>query len=337
MAALLDANARSPRPVDYIFRSGDLVDDHFGGFRSLITRVGDNTLPLPAFRLYMMLSKMGSERLKTEAPAGVGVLATRSTAKAQRNASQVLLYRYDPSILPGAGSPTTVKLKLTGLPSNLLRLPMRLYRVDAATHAVYEAWDRAGKPRPAPEALGRFLLGEDPFRPAEETPGVFINAGEVSVDVTLAPNSVALVTFGAEPDYATDLSPRGQRLRRAEDDLAATAELQAAGRFEKAIDELRGIQKKYADTSVRQSALYALVGIYELDLKSPDQAEAVRKELLAQTTDDFVRLGLVQRLRVDRVRRGDTAGAEELSRQIAAIEARLKAQRDWPLKRYLGN
>jgi hypothetical protein len=337
MAALLDANTRSQRPVDFIFRSGDLVDDHFNGFRSLITRVGDNTLPLPAFRLYMMLNKMGSERLKTEAPAGIGVLATRSTAKAQRNASQILLYRYDPSVLPDAGSPVTVKLKLTGLPTNLIRLPMRLYRVDAATHAVYEAWVNAGKPRPAPEALGRFLLGDDPFRPAEETPGVFINAGEVNVDVTLAPNSVALVTFGAEPDYATDLSPRGQRLRRAEDDLAAAAELQATGRFEKAVDELRSIQKKYADTSIRQSALYALVGIYELDLKSPDQAEAVRKEILASTADDFVRLGLVQRLRVDRVRRGDVAGAEELSRQIAALEARIKAQRDWPLKRYLGN
>jgi hypothetical protein len=147
---------------------------------------------------------------------------------------------------------------------------------------------------------------------------------------------VVLVTFGAEPDYASELCSRGQRLRRAEDDLSAIAGLQSEARFEKAIDELRTLQKKYADTSIRHAALYALVGVYELDLRSPDQAEGVRKELLAITEDDFVRLGLVQRLRVDRVRRGDTAGAEELSRQIAAIEARLKAQREWPLKRYLG-
>jgi len=336
MAALLDANARAPRPMDLIFRAGDLVDDHFGGFRSLITRLGDNTLPLPAFRFYMMLSKMGSERLKAEAAPGVGVLATRSPIKSQRNASQVLLYRYDPSVLPDGGNPVTVKLKLTGLPSNLLRLPMRLYRVDAATHAVHEAWEKTGRLRPAPDALGRLLLGEDPFRPSEETPGVFINSGEVSVDVTLQPNSVVLVTFGAEPDYAADLCPRGQRLRRAEDDLSAAAELQSAGRYEKAIDELRAIQKRYADTYVRQSVLYALVGIYELDLKSPDEAEGVRKELLAMSVDDFVSLGLVQRLRVDRVRRKDTVGEAALSKQIADIEARLKAQRDWPLKRYVG-
>lgn len=336
MAALLDANARSERPVDLIFRSGDLVDDHFTGFRSLITQIGENTLPLPAFRLYMMLAKMGGERLRSTAPAGVGALATRSAGKTLKNATQVLLYRYDPSVLPGTGSPLTFKVRVTGLPTNLLRLPMRLYRVDPETHAVYEAWVAAGKPHPAPEVLGRQLLGMDPFRPAEETPGVFINSGEAVVEVTLPPNSVALVTFGAEPDYGVQLCSRGQRLRRAEDDLAAAAELQRAGRFEKAIEALQKIQKKYADMYVRQSALYALVGIYELDLRSPDQAEETRRALLDASVDDFVRLGLLQRLRVDRIRKRDATGEKALVEQIAALEARHKELRNWPLSRYLG-
>lgn len=336
MAALLDGNARSPRPVDLIFRTGDLVDDHFNGFRSLITQVGNNTLPLPAFRLYMMLTKMGAERLKTETTGGIGAIATHPTAKAQKNALQVLLYRYDPSILPGVGSPTTVKVRLTGLPNNLLRLPMRLYRVDEATNSPYEAWAALNKPRPAPETLGRKLLGEDPFKPTEESPGVFINSGEAVVEVKLAPNSVALVTLGAEPSYGSDLCSRGERIRKAEVALAEAADLQFNQRTEKAIDALRTIQKKYADTYFRQSALYALVGIYELDLKSPDEAEAVRRELLATPIDDFVKLGLLQRLRVDRVRKNDKAGIEQLTREIAAIEARLKELRQWPLKRYTG-
>lgn len=336
MAALLDGNARSPRPVDLIFRTGDLVDDHFNGFRSLITQVGNNTLPLPAFRLYMMLTKMGAERLKTDTTGGIGAIATHPTAKAQKNALQVLLYRYDPSILPGVGSPTTVKVRLTGLPNNLLRLPMRLYRVDEATNSPYEAWAALNKPRPAPETLGRKLLGEDPFKPTEESPGVFINSGEAVVEVKLAPNSVALVTLGAEPSYGSDLCSRGERIRKAEVALAEAADLQFNQRTEKAIDALRTIQKKYADTYFRQSALYALVGIYELDLKSPDEAEAVRRELLATPIDDFVKLGLLQRLRVDRVRKNDKAGIDQLTREIAAIEARFKELRQWPLKRYTG-
>lgn len=336
MAALLDGNARSPRPVDLIFRSGDLVDDHFNGFRSLITQVGNNTLPLPAFRLYMMLTKMGAERLKTDAPAGIGALATHPTAKQQKNATQVLLYRYDPSVLPGGGAPVAVKVRLTGLPSNLLRLPMRLYRVDEETNSPYEAWAAALKPIPAPEALGKKLLGEDPFRPTEESPGVFINSGEAVLEVTLAPNSVVLVTLGAEPSYGSDLCSRGERIRKGEDALTEAADHQFNRRFDKAIDALRTIQKKYGDTYFRQTALYALVGLYELDLKSPDEAEAVRRELLATPIDDFVRLGLLERLRVDRVRKNDQAGIAQLTLQIAAIEARLKELRQWPLRRYTG-
>jgi xylan 1,4-beta-xylosidase len=336
MAALLDGNARSPRPVDLIFRSGDLVDDHFTGYRSLITQVGNNTLPLPAFRLYMMLTKMGAERLKTDATGTVGAIATHPTAKAQKNALQVLLYRYDPSILPNTGSPVTVKLRLTGLPNNLLRLPMRLYRVDEETNSPYDAWAAVGKPRPAPEALGRKLLGDDPFKPTEENQGVFINSGEAVLEVKLAPNSVALVTLGAEPAYGSDLCSRGERIRKGEEALALAADHQGNGRYEKAIDALRTIQKKYADTYFPVSALYALVGIYELDLKSPDEAEAVRRELLTTPIDDFVRLGLLQRLRVDRVRKNDKPGIEQLTREITAIETHLKELRQWPLKRYTG-
>ena len=336
MAALLDANARSSKPVDFIFRSGDLIDDHFGGYRSLVTRIGNNTMPLPAFRLYMMLSKMGGERLKTQVPAGVGALATRSTVKTQRNASQILLYRYDPSVLPGTGNPVTVRVKVTGLPNNLLRLPMRTYRVDEQTNSPYEAWLALGKPLPAPEAIGRSLLGDDPFKPAEEDPGIFVNGGAVVVETKLAPNSVTLITLGAEPTYDSDLCPRAERIRRAEDDLDGAIALQEAGRFEKAVDALRTIQKKYADTYFRQTALYALVGLYELDLKSPDQAEAVRKELLATPIDDLVRLGLLQRLRIDALRKGEMAAVDQLTREIGAIEASLSEQRKWPLKRFTG-
>jgi len=336
MAALFDGNARSPRPVDLIFRAGDLVDDHFNGYRSLITQVGINTLPLPAFRLYMMLTKMGAERLKTDTPAGTGALATHPTAKAQKNALQVLLYRYDPSILPNTGTPTEVKVRLTGLPTNLLRLPMRLYRVDEDTNAPYEAWDAAGKPRPAPETLGKKLLGEDPFRPTEESPGVFINSGEAVLDVKLAPNSVTLVTLGAEPAYSADICARGERIRKGEEALAEAMDFQFSRRFDKAVDALRTIQKKYADTYFRQTALYALVGIYELDLKSPDEAEAVRRELLATPLDDLVRLGLLERLRVDRVRKNDKPAVAQLTREITTIEAHLKDLRQWPLKRFTG-
>jgi xylan 1,4-beta-xylosidase len=336
LAALLDGNVRSARGVDLLFRAGDLVDDHFDGSSPLVTQIAQNTVPLPAFRFYMLLSKMGRERVKAEAPAGVGVLATRPGGKTQRGAMQVLLYRYDPAAPAGGGQPVTVRLRLTGLPASLLRLPMRLYRIDSESSAPYETWTAAGKPRPAPGELGAKLVGVETFPPAEEKPGVPVNSGEVIVELKLPQNGVALVTLGAEPSSDAAICERGERLRRAEQDYALAAELQRAREYSRAAEMLRKIQKEYADTFWAEVALVSLVSLYELDIKSPQQAEAARQELLALPLDDLTRVRLLERLRVDAVRRRDKKGVEALARQIAEIEKRLAAQRQWPLRRYSG-
>lgn len=359
MAALLDANLRAARGVDLMFRTGDLVDDHFDGFRPLITQIGQNTLPLPAFRLYMLLSKMGTERLKGEAPAGVGVVAARSASKTTtRGATQVLVYRYDPSVLPGGGSVQNVKLRFTGLPSNLLRLPARTYRIDSEHHAVYEAWEKAGRLRPTESdieerlreqqtgkpnpayarllELGQELLGKTPFAPDEENLGVFVNSGEIVMDLKLPPNSVTLVTLGAEPNFDVDLSKRGERLRRAEEDFNNAALERRSAPPQKAIDAFQRVREKYSDTYWAEAALFSIAGIFELDAKSPAQAESARRELLKLPLDDFARIRVLERLRVDAARGGDQARIEELTRAIAQLELSLAEQRKWPMRRYLG-
>ncbi|HEU4754506.1 MAG TPA: hypothetical protein VFU47_15465, partial [Armatimonadota bacterium] len=333
MAALLDANARSGRGMDLLFRSGDLADDHFNGYRPLISRVGDNTVPLPAFRFNMLAAKLGAERLKTETPAGVGAFATRPSARAGRNATQVLLYRYDPALADGRGEELAVRLRVAGLPNTLLRLPMRLYRIDPEHGAPYEAWVAAGKPKPAPKELGQKLLGASPFAPADESPGVPINSGEAVIDLKLPPNSVALVTLGAETASEPALCDRGKRLRKAEAEFGAALQ---APTTEKAIDGLRRIAERYADSYWREQALMALAGIYQLSVRSPEQAEAVRKELLTLPLDDVARLRLLQRLRVDAARKAEPGGVEGISRQIAELESRLAEQRQSTLRRYTG-
>jgi hypothetical protein len=337
IAALFDANSRSQRGMDLIFRAGDLVDDHFDGSRPLISRVGENTVPLPAFRLFMLLAKLGAERLKAETPPGIGAVAARAEARNGRsNAAQALVHRYDPAVPPGAGEAATVRVRFRGLPSTLLRLPMKAYRIDPETCAPREAWVAAGKANPAPAELGRKLVGAHPFAPTEENLGVFINSGEAVVEVKLAPNSVALVTLGAEPTYGAALSDRGERLQRAEQDFSAAAEMVRLGQYPRAVDALREAAEKYEDTYWKPAALYALLGIYELDLKSPQQAEAVRRELLALPLDDFARVRLLERLRTDALRRSNTAEAQSLTRRITAIEAGLAGQREWHVKRYTG-
>lgn len=345
LARLVDLNSRAARGMDLLFRTGDLADDHFNGSRPLLTRIGLNTVPTPAFCLFTLVSKLGTERLKSEvqngAPGGTGVLATRPDSKNGRNTAQALVYRFDPSA--SGGVPAKLQVRFTGLPANLVRLPYRVYRIDPQTHAPYEAWTAAQRPRPGTEGvapalkeLGDRLLGKDPLAADEENNALPIQGGEATVEVSLPPNGVALVTLGAEPAHDAALCERGQLLRRAEEEFALAAEIQKARDFHRAEDLLRRISTKYAGTVWRQAALLSLVYLYELDLKSPEQAEGTRKEILLLPIDDFLRLRLLERLRVDVVRRGSTKQAADLTRQIEQVEKRLAAQRQWPLQRYTG-
>ncbi|MFN3648991.1 MAG: GH39 family glycosyl hydrolase [Armatimonadota bacterium] len=336
LAALFDANARSESGVDAIFREGDLADDHFDGGHALITRLGRSSVPLPAFRLYMLLAKMASERLEATGPDGIGVVATRSGVKALRNATQVLLYRHEPSAAPGEGSARAVRLRVSGLPTELLRLPMRIYRIDAGTYDPHAVWTAAGSPFPAPDELAASLLGMRPLEPNVENFAHEIRGGEAVIELALPPNSVALVTLGAEPTYGVQLCPRGERLRRAEEDFSAAAELHRRGLPRQAVDELRKVAEKYSDTAWREAALISMVGIYELDLKSPGDAEKVRAELLTLATDTSLRIRLLERARVDAARANDVGRLNQISRQIEALEKDLEARLQWPLQRYRG-
>lgn len=351
LASLTNENARAARGMDMLFRSGDLADYHFDGYQPLITQIGENTVQLPAFRLYSYLSRMSSQRVRAEAPEGVGVLATRSANKELQHSTQVLLYRYDPTAAPG-GSPLKVKVHISGLATNLIRLPMQLYRVDSSTHAVYETWEAAGKPTPAAKdlpgdkpdtqagakaaallQLGKSLLGDHPLGPDQENANLVIRGGEADVEVSLPVNSVVLITLGAEPTAETALCERGERLRRAEQDYAAAVELRTSGDRPRAEEAFRKLATKYADTYWRKVALFSLLALYR---DRPAEATDVRKELLALPINDVLRIRLLEEVRVAAVRSGGTAEAQDLTRQIQALEEHLKELRQWPLRRYRG-
>lgn len=343
IAALVDGNLRAEKGVDLIFRSGDLVDDHFDGFRPLVSLVGNNTVPLPAFRAFAMLARMGEERLKWEAGSAaapdLGILATRRASRAPSNSVQALLYRYDPSVGPGAGTPAPLRVKFTGFSPRLLRLPLRIYWVRPGTSSPYEAWVAADRPRPASDELGRSLLGERPLAPDNEDPkeppaGVFLSRGEATVDLELPPNSAVLLALGAEPVFDVDLGKRAERLQRVEEEFNAVVEVVRRRDYERAIRQLRALGDKYPDTWAKEGALQAILGIYEQDLRSPADAEKVRRELLELPLDDLRRLRLLERLRVDVIRREDAREIQEITRRIADLEQRLDAQRQWSVVRY---
>jgi hypothetical protein len=245
-----------------------------------------------------------------------------------------LLFRRDLSA-KDAG-PVTAKVRVTGLPRNLLRLPLRVYTLTPETRGIREAWEAAGKPIPAPRELGLKFVGDASLAPVVDEPGVQIAAGEMTTTVALPPNSVALVTLGSEPSFSVAVSSRGERVQRAEQEYSQAAELLRRRLPSAAVDALRKIQERFADTYWSEVALQTLVGVYEVDMRSPVQAEAVRRELLALPIDGTMRLNLLSRLRVDAVRKGDSAELARVTSELSALEARLTALRNWPLSRYKG-
>jgi hypothetical protein len=96
------------------------------------------------------------------------------------------------------------------------------------------------------------------------------------------------------------------------------------------------VRQRYADTFWNEAALQALAGIYELDVKSPNDAEAARKELLTLPIDDLVRLRLLERARVDAVRKRENEAAAALTTEIEQLRKRLESEKQWVLKRLTG-
>ncbi len=355
LAAVVIRTAASDQPVDWYFRSGCLIDEQFDGDRPLITRLGRFTVPTPAFRLAGLLEKLSSERVATSVPSGVLALATVPAGKALKSNAQLLLCR-DPGTAPAGGK---LKVRFTGLPASLLKLPVRVYLPEL--HGVHEQWTAAGMPtiraedsperqrqsQNALETIAQAMLGERPLDADRMQNDLAVRGGEASLEIELGPGGTALVTLGTEPSFDIAVGQRAERLRKAQDEFAAAAELQVRGSqtagtatrtdlFERAVAALRQIQNRYADTAWRKAALGALEGIYELDLKSPEQAEAVRGEILALTLTADERLALLRGRRVAAARSADQEAVRKLTAEMAGLEKAVAASKVWAVRRYEG-
>ena len=322
VSALL-ANLDSPRPVSLIVRQGDLFDDHFNGQRALISRLDGRTIPSQSFRIFEMLSRMGDQRLQVEAPHGWLVLATRSSRRPGGNAVQILLCRTN------ALASDRVALHIRGLGQTLLRLPVRTYQVDDRRYNAYGQWVAAGRPVPAPQELADRLLGEGLLTPTVRDLGQPVRQGTLELELTLPAGGVALVTVGSELRPEPRISRRGQRVRNAETAYLSAAEWHFKGEFRKAVTAYREVARRFSDTHWATAALKTLAELYEVDLKSPREAEAVRLDLLHRPLNRQDRLTVYRRLLIDAVRRNDQKAQSDLQRRVSELVTVLQRARTW--------
>ncbi|MBM3459629.1 MAG: hypothetical protein FJX77_13995 [Armatimonadetes bacterium] len=125
-------------------------------------------------------------------------------------------------------------------------------------------------------------------------------------------------------------------LEKGEEQFSEILALQQRRDFPRAVERLRKLQKEFAGTLWGETALQNLILLFEQDLRAPDQANAARRELLSLGLEPHTRLRLLERLRVDAVRRQESREIRELTALIQGIEGRLTVLRKADLRRYDG-
>jgi xylan 1,4-beta-xylosidase len=327
-AARLAAQARAvleeTHEGDLCFQEARLVSDHFAPGPSFISRLGRYTVPLPIFRTAMLLTRSGKDRLACQAPAGIGGFATRSAPEA----AQVLLYRAGEGAKPDEGT-LPVRLRIAALPKSLVRVPLRVYAIDPHSYNPYGDWVAAGKPQPASDALASRWVGSEVYPPTRSEANFEVTDGAAVIDLDLPSDAVVMVTIGTEPTPKAieaktfDKTSRPRRLMEAEQAYFEAAQNQQAGEYDQAERRYLEVAKRYSEGYLGRVALATLLEMYEIEMRRPEKAEAMRERLLAMPIDEFERERLLRQRLVAAVRAGDTTRAEATRRAVAGLDERL--------------
>jgi xylan 1,4-beta-xylosidase len=175
--------------IDLFLRWGDMLE----GWRPMTRRFAGQAVPLPIFNAYLLLAKLGRERIEIKGTAGertVGAFAARR----DDNSAQIVVYRLEEDNPKSLGPPQEVELTVTGLKGH--RLPLKVYRIDHEHGNAYRAWTAMGSPQ-SPTTLQVNYIVEKATLVAEsstlECPG-----GTGTLSLVLPPNGVALIALGGE-------------------------------------------------------------------------------------------------------------------------------------------
>ena len=172
--------------------------DYFEGVRDLAT----NGIDKPILNLFRMLGLMQGERVAVSSTGAVsmddvltsGVKTTTDVdafATTERNKVSVLLWNYADHASSTEAAMTTETI--AGLPKYLQRVLVTQYRLDATHSNAYTVWQAMGSPQhPSAEQLQE-LQRRDGLELFGSPRWMEVTRGQVEVEATLPPESVALV------------------------------------------------------------------------------------------------------------------------------------------------
>jgi len=310
--------------VNLFLRWGRLVSLPEGGWRTLTKVIHGETLPAPVFHAYVLLGKLGPERLEVDQPdfpAPIRALATRT----EDGAVQVLVYRFDEGNEEGRGTPKTVSLTIAPMPQPVRSC--RIYRIDRDHSNFFRAWQKMGTPRQfTPTQVTRLSTAA---RLHEETATAVSSAdGTVRISLELPVNSVVLVALNGEYRRKMTSPPVIQRVLRGEEALQQARASAKNGNADEAVRRWEKIAADYGDLYIGQEALRDLIAHY-VQAGNAQAADKARTRLLEITIGDDEALKLWRERREYALARGDAALRQTCDREIVRLEARVKPRGPW--------
>jgi xylan 1,4-beta-xylosidase len=276
---------RNESRVDLFLRWGQpigtLARGRFFGWRALSVVSGDAFVPLPILNAYLMLAKMGPERVGFRADGGVSGFAARSSP----SDVQVLIYRAEET---GDEKEVTVSVSL---PRAITVATVTVYQMDEARANAYAAWEKAGGDTAFGAETIRAIASAADLKPGRSRAKV--TNGVLRHTLRLQPSAIALVVVGKEYVRTFHPLPHIQRVMDAENAYLEAKRAQSGGKQSAAKSALEKVAAENSDLIWGRRAWFRLLGIAEAK-DAPEEAAGIRARLLIMPLNDTERLVLLR-------------------------------------------
>lgn len=310
--------------VDMFLKWGRLTMKRRGAWRPLTRYFGDRPLPTPIFHAYVLLGKLGPERLPVKQPdwpSSVRAIAARTAD----GTAQVLVYHFDELNEDSRSEPLAVNLTVEGVKR---RGPVRLYRIDRHHSNFFREWESLGRPRFPADDLLRRIQKASQLAVSGISPTT-VTSSALTFNIEMPVNSVVLLTINGENRREWQPPAHIRRVLRADDELERARQLAKDGDLKNAIKALLSLAGDYKDLYVSQCALRDLVRLYETELNQPEQADKYRAELLKTTLGDDERLRLLEARLAFLEKRGIDGEVKKIRSEIQKVRPKVARRGPW--------
>jgi xylan 1,4-beta-xylosidase len=333
----IDALLADPKnQPDLIARAG-LPTSSTSTFRYFSISTGGYFIPMPILNTYLLLAKLGSERIEltgTSYGDAIHGLATKTS-----DGVQVLLYNCDESDNKNTGAAKEVDLIIKGLPSTWTT--MKQYRIDGVNSNAWTDYSCEINWYLIPQSQLVIMENNSKLKIVEQTDSLQLQDGEVTFRLTMPANSVSLIVIGNEaaPPAFAPSSPHISRVIQEESAYKAACNMQIMGyiasakaAFEQLVADSFGA---VADGSSNdpyslwgQKALFALLNIAKSESDNA-VADDIRVQLLSTTLGDIDRYILLDERLSYLQTTGNESEAQSVAEELQAVRLRLEYFTNW--------